>query len=97
LLKFSAETRGPLKKPVLGIGLSRANCEKLLNGRPILFSTKGMDELPELEIFIMAGETEEAMALDLMNLGALRLDQIREDPSLADPHGSVRPADDKSN
>ena len=85
MIKFSA-TNTETGQPVLGIGLSRANCEKLLAGQPILFNTSGMAGLPALEVFILGGETEEAMALEMYHMGAVTKEQIKEDPGLREPH-----------
>ena len=85
MIKFSA-TNTETGQPILGIGLSRANCDKLLAGQPILFDTSAMEGLPDLAVYIMAGETEEDMALEMYNLGAVSKEQIKEDPGLRDPH-----------
>lgn len=59
---------------LLGIGLSRKNCEKLLAGQPIHFS---LDEMAGSgmtwngEILIIGGETEQAITDELHKLGAL--------------------------
>lgn len=85
MIKFSGTNRDT-NTPLLGIGLSRANCEALLAGRPIRFSTLGMEGLPTVEILIMAGETETTMARELVEMGAISQADIREDKSLADPY-----------
>ena len=68
MIKFTG-THQETGQPVLGIGLSRANCEKLLAGQAILFSTEGLAGMPPMEIFLMAGDTEESMAFDMLKLG----------------------------
>jgi hypothetical protein len=90
MLKFSASntTSG---RPVLGIGLSRENCERLLQGQPIAFDTSTMDGLPDIEVFLMAGEDEATMAMDMVREGALVQDQIVEDRTLADEN--IQPLD----
>lgn len=59
---------------MLGIGLSRKNCEKLLAGQPIHFSLDKMEGsgLPwKGDVLIVAGETEEAITMEMHNMGAL--------------------------
>ena len=92
MIKFSGEDRNT-GRPVLGIGLSRENCDRLLGGQSIQFTTDNMLGLPVLDIFIMAGETEESMTHDLLQAGAVTPGRIREDKSLR--HPTVRPADIK--
>jgi hypothetical protein len=74
--------------PVLGIGLTAENCRRLLKGEPIFFETAGMDGLPAIHVFLLAGETDEAIAFEMLKTGALTVDRIREDPSLADSHAT---------
>jgi hypothetical protein len=93
MLKFSAQTEDD--KPAIGIGLTRDECEGLLDGRPIRFSTTNMPGLPPLEVVVMAGETEQAMTIQLIEAGVLSQENIHEDPSLASTY--VRPADGKVN
>jgi hypothetical protein len=90
MLKFSAHNRES-DRPVLGIGLSRNNCDRLLAGQPIQFTTANMPGMPPMEVFIMAGETEYEMTHKLLTAGVLSKDQILEDQSLAEVQ--VRPAD----
>lgn len=54
-------------RPVLVIGLSRRNCERLLEGDPIPFDAApwGVDA----HIVIVAGETEEAITQDFRKHG----------------------------
>lgn len=73
---FNPETA----RPVLGIGLSRENCRRLLAGEPIVFDTSGFKDLPEIEVVIMGGETEEAMAFDMIKAGASPEAFTRDDP-----------------
>jgi len=75
-------------EPVLIIGLSRGNCEKLLAGQPIPFKT-GELGLPQLEILIMAGETETAMYRELRDMGILKNTAVHEDKRLENPNISV--------
>lgn len=61
-------------RELLGIGLSRKNCEKLLAGHPIHFTLDEMEGsgLPwKGEILIVGGETEEAITDEMMRMGAL--------------------------
>jgi hypothetical protein len=92
MLKFCGNNR-ETGRLVLGIGLSRENCEKLLEGRPIHFHTAGMLGLPEIEVFLLAGESEDAIALDVLRSGALDGAAIQEDPTLAEPHVDLLPFD----
>lgn len=92
MIKFSGTDR-ETKVPLLGIGLSRANCEALLAGRPIRFSTLGMDGLPTIEVIVMAGETETSMAQELMDIGAITRDKIHEDPAPAEPSAPLKRKD----
>ena len=80
MIKFSAASR-ETGRPCLGIGLSKENCDRLLEGQPIQFSTEGMG-LPVLEILILAGATELSITADLVKVGALRPDQIVLDPTM---------------
>lgn len=57
---------------MLGLGLSRGNCEKLLAGKPIFIDLKVMmmriennPDLNDATILIFGGETEEAMQNEL--------------------------------
>lgn len=65
MIKFLGTRAG---RPLLGFGLSRANCEKLLEGRPIFIDPKVMlmdvEKLPDLNeatLLIFGGETEADM------------------------------------
>lgn len=69
---------------MLGIGLSRGNCEKLLAGEPIEFNTGEMG-MPKLTVMIMGGETELAMHQELEELGVLRGVKINEDKGALHP------------
>lgn len=56
-------------RPVLIIGLSRRNCERLLEGDPIPF-----DAIPwgvDAHVVIVAGETEESITEDFRKLGVV--------------------------
>jgi hypothetical protein len=90
VIKFSGTDKRD-GRPVLGIGLSRGEWDRLIDGHPILFNTDGMDGLPTMDVCIIAGETERDMAELMIIGGAITSDQIVEDNSLADAH--VRPAD----
>lgn len=81
MLKFLVQHEG---RPMLGLGLSRGNCEKLLKGKPIFIDLKVMmmkiDNEPNLNdatILIFGGEDEETMQADLANwLGTLPTPKI---------------------
>ena len=47
--------------PVMLIGLSRANCERLLKGEPILFDAAQIG-FPSMLVAVVAGETEDEIA-----------------------------------
>jgi hypothetical protein len=52
--------------PLLILGLSRANTEKLLAGQPIHVRTDHVDpRVPAMHVILMGGETEEAIAAEL--------------------------------
>jgi hypothetical protein len=58
MVKFTATTRDVRK--LIGFGLSRANIEKLMAGRPILIVGEVIGEAHR-EFLIFFGETEAAM------------------------------------
>lgn len=69
MLKFLGTLGG---RPTIGLGLSRANCGRLLEGKPIFIDLRVMlmdvEKLPNLNeatILIFGGENEEAMQLNL--------------------------------
>ena len=76
---------------MLGTG-SRANCERLLEGNPITFTTISMGAAA-LELLLFAGEADDDMARTMLDGGAATPEQVHEDKALADPY--VRPADTK--
>lgn len=84
MLKFTGNNTA--SRPVLGIGLTRENCDRLLGGQPIVLTTENMLGLPPLDVCLFAGETDEAMANAMVGMGAVTAEQIREDRSLANPH-----------
>ena len=47
------------------LGLSRLNCEKLLEGRPIHIELSLLGLPTTLEVLLVGGETEEAIRLEL--------------------------------
>lgn len=62
------------------LGLSRANCERLLQGQPIRIS--GNDDaigLPGVTIVIMGGETEAAIEAELRGRGLVTDETTIED------------------
>lgn len=79
MIKFTAEVQGNPKRRILGIGLSRENCERLLAGEPIQVDAMAVG-MPAFEgLFIMAGETEQAMYDELKKHGVLQGVPIRTD------------------
>lgn len=69
MLKFCGENR-ETGLVVLGIGLTRENCERLLQGQPIHFTTLSMAGLPAMEVCIIAGEEDSSMAFTMLEHGA---------------------------
>ena len=61
MMRFGAQM--PDGRLVFGIGLSRENCRRLLDGKPIAFPLEEMGG--KGEILIMGGETEQAMMRQL--------------------------------
>lgn len=61
---------------MIGIGLSRLNCEKLLAGMPIIINVRDLGVPIPLEIAIMGGEDENSIAADLERAGF----ELPEDP-----------------
>lgn len=75
-MKFGGETQGG-KGRLIGIALSRRNCERLLEGDPITFSLEelGLRVVPmrggrtrDGQILLVAGETENAILGELMQV-----------------------------
>lgn len=70
MIKAALKSRSG-KRLVL-LGLSRFNCEQLLAGRPIKIELQGLDSsLPQMELAIMGGETEETMHAELARHGLI--------------------------
>ena len=70
----------------IGIGLSAGNMNKLLEGRPILFSLSELNLPWEADVFIFGGETEQDMQAALEHrIGPNTIRRI--DPTLENPHG----------
>jgi len=70
MIKFLADKDG---RPVIGLGLSRGNCARLLAGKPIFIDLKAMmkdihpePQINDATIFIFGGETEETMQAELL-------------------------------
>jgi hypothetical protein len=49
-------------KKLIGLGLSRRNCELLLQGKPIVVDVEKMDPELRIKVLLIGGETEAAMA-----------------------------------
>lgn len=58
-------------KPLLVIGLSAENCFRLQEGKPIKFNA-GELGLPDIDVLIVGGLTEDAIAAQLRTSGLLR-------------------------
>lgn len=57
------------KRPMLILGLSRANIEKLMEQKPIPVKVDEVIEGNNLDLLIIGGETEEAMVKIFTDLG----------------------------
>ena len=70
MIKFNGKVDG---SNLLGLGLSRENVSRLVDGQPIMINTKEMNlgDFPWGKIFIFFGETEEDMAKELEDMGAI--------------------------
>lgn len=69
MIKFTAKNvRG---QDVVGLGLSRANCERLLAGEPILVPLDELVPGATIEVLVFAGETEQAMYDHFQRAGRL--------------------------
>lgn len=76
MIKFVATKEG---RPMLGLGLSRGNCERLLEGKPIFIDLKVLlmrsecpPDMNDATILIFGGEDEESMQSELrQTIGAL--------------------------
>jgi hypothetical protein len=61
---------GPTNKPLVFLGLSRRNTELLLAGKPIVVRLRDLHaDLPELDVVLLGGETEDDIAEDLRAMG----------------------------
>lgn len=58
----------PDESPLVILGLSRLNCDKLLAGKPILIEGDPLG-LHDVNVVIMAGETEDDIAQELETHG----------------------------
>lgn len=85
MIKFAA-SNNESGRPALGIGLTRENCDRLLEGQPIMLDTTNMLGLPVIDICLFAGQDDGSMTQDMLSAGAVTPEQIREDRSLGDPH-----------
>ncbi len=66
MVKFSGKTRAGAD--ILGIGLSRENCRRLLEGHPIRFAAAEMIPglaLTPVEVVIVGGEDEAAIVREI--------------------------------
>lgn len=70
MIKFRGDHEGT---PLVGLGLSEENMNRLKQGMPILIKTDEMEKLlgVKAEIFIFYGQTEESMTADLQKAGIL--------------------------
>lgn len=79
MIKFTAK-KVKDGREFIGIGLSRRNCELLLAGRPIEIDGKEM-RMP-IDVFIFAGETEDAMRKEIEALQSKPIPIIHHDTTL---------------
>lgn len=94
MIKFSG-TNPETGHPLLGIGLSKENCDRLLEGQPIMFPAANMAGLPAIDVFIMGGTDESTMLSDMLKAGVVTMSQVHGNPSLDDPHSELRPAESR--
>ncbi len=81
VLKFAGSVT-ETGQAVIGIGLTSAEVQSLLNGDALFFNTEGMENIPSIELFVIIGETEEAMMQEMLRLGSLTAEKIqRQDDS----------------
>lgn len=81
MIKFTATL--PDGRRLVGLGLSRANCERLLADQPIVVDTQIQLGLPwRGEILLFAGESEAALVRRLDELGVVGPETVihRETP-----------------
>lgn len=69
MIKFAGTSKRGT--PLIGFGLSRANCERLLAGQPIRISVDEMNPNLDIEVIIFAGETEAAIEADFRKHGLI--------------------------
>jgi len=88
MIKFAGTKQvGGREIPVIGLGLSRANCERLLKDQPIVVQLDELVPTLEAEIVIFAGETEKAMVDHFKREGLVTGDTKVYGMHPADPHG----------
>jgi hypothetical protein len=68
VIKASGRTTGG--KPLLLLGLSVENAARLLAGQPIGFDTAALG-LPPMQVVIVGGQTEDAIAAELAAHGLI--------------------------
>lgn len=102
MIKFIGKRAG---KTLYGLGLSRGNCELLLQGKPILIDLDvmgGADPLPDHRgvLLLLGGETETAVADDLQRRGLTSEIEIRRQDGLETPpppHPLAQPKEGQGN
>lgn len=69
MIKFSGHGKES-GRPVLGIGLTRENCQRMLDeGKSLVFATDSMPGLPPMDVLVAAGETDAELALAALEQG----------------------------
>lgn len=68
MIKFTAKSTAA--GTIIGLGLSRLNCERLIDGKPIVINTKRDLGTPyEITILLCGGEDEKSIVADLERQG----------------------------
>ena len=75
MIKFRAHHPGG-GPPSLGLGLSRENVNRLIDGKPIVVHGADVGIAGVNVVFIFFGETEAEMRRELIDLGAIDTDTI---------------------
>lgn len=75
MVKFMGKKNG---KPFIGLGLSRANIERMMQGFPILVKGEELGKPEFGEITIFFGETEKGIVDDLVKTGMISKSMVAE-------------------
>lgn len=70
---IKALTHNAQGKPIIFLGLSDLNWERLRANKPILVRLRDLaDSLPDLDVVLLGGATEEEIVEDIRSLGPIR-------------------------